>query len=104
MLTKPRVHFASDSYTHRPCQANDARRSAVEEVERLLQHPEDLKRLPALREEYSQKQQACVPRPAHAALPLPLQCATCLFRFSLGEANLRPSPSASPGAPQQPIV
>jgi hypothetical protein len=30
----------------------------VEEVERLLQHPEDLKRLHALREEYSQKQQA----------------------------------------------
>ena len=42
----------------RPPQANDARRSAVDEVERLLQHPEDLKRLPALREDYSQKQQA----------------------------------------------
>ena len=30
----------------------------MDEVERLLQHPEDLKRLPALREEYSQKLQA----------------------------------------------
>ena len=47
-------------------QANDARRSAVEEVERLLQHPEDLKRLPALREEYSQKQQARGQGPAQA--------------------------------------
>ncbi len=44
-------------------QANDARRSAVDEVERLLQHPEDLKRLPALREEYSQKQQASASMP-----------------------------------------
>ena len=42
----------------RAAQASEARRAAVEEVERLLQHPEDLKRLPALREEYAQKLQA----------------------------------------------
>ena len=52
------LHNVYDSVPRRLRQANDARRSAVEEVERLLQHPEDLKRLPALREEYSQKQQA----------------------------------------------
>ena len=42
----------------RRAQAGEARRAAVEEVERLLQHPEDLKRLPALREETAQKLQA----------------------------------------------
>lgn len=36
-------------------QAVDARKAAVEEVERLLQHPEDLKRLPNMLEEYTQK-------------------------------------------------
>ncbi len=39
-------------------QAVDARRAAVDEVERLLQHPEDLKRLPNMLEEYTQKHQA----------------------------------------------
>jgi hypothetical protein len=39
-------------------QAVDARRAAVDEVERLLQHPEDLKRLPNMLEEYIQKHQA----------------------------------------------
>ncbi len=39
-------------------QAVDARKAAVEEVERLLQHPEDLKRLPNMLEEYTQKHQA----------------------------------------------
>lgn len=43
-----------------PCcgQAVDARKAAVDEVERLLQHPEDIKRLPNMLEEYTQKQQA----------------------------------------------
>ena len=39
-------------------QAIDARKAAVDEVERLLQHPEDLKRLDGLLEEYTQKHQA----------------------------------------------
>ena len=43
-------------------QAITARAAAVEEVERLLQFPEDLKRLPSLREEYAVKQQASEPR------------------------------------------
>ncbi len=38
-------------------QAIGARRLAVDEVERLLQHPEDLQRLASLREEYALKQQ-----------------------------------------------
>lgn len=38
-------------------EANIARRAAVEEVGRLLHYPEDLKRLPSLREEYARKQQ-----------------------------------------------
>ncbi len=42
----------------RPTQAVDARRAAVDEVERLLQHPEDLKRLPNMLEEYTQKHHA----------------------------------------------
>lgn len=37
--------------------AIDARKAAVDEVERLLQHPEDLKRLDGLLEEYTQKHQ-----------------------------------------------
>ncbi|CAK0787040.1 hypothetical protein CVIRNUC_010256 [Coccomyxa viridis] len=41
-----------------PEQAVDARRAAVDEVERLLQHPEDLKRLPNMLEEYTQKHHA----------------------------------------------
>ncbi|BDA50552.1 Exocyst complex component 3 [Coccomyxa sp. Obi] len=41
-----------------PEQAVDARKAATEEVERLLQHPEDLKRLPNMLEEYTQKHQA----------------------------------------------
>jgi len=40
-----------------PEQAVDARRAAVEEVEKLLQHPEDLKRLPDMLEEYTLKLQ-----------------------------------------------
>ena len=40
-----------------PEQAIDARRAAVEEVEKLLQHPEDLKRLPDMLEEYMLKVQ-----------------------------------------------
>jgi hypothetical protein len=36
----------------------DARKAAVDEVERLLQHPEDLKRLPNMLEEYSGKHAA----------------------------------------------
>ncbi|KAK9812960.1 hypothetical protein WJX72_006516 [[Myrmecia] bisecta] len=39
-------------------QALSARKAAVEEVEKLLQHPEDLKRLDGLLEEYTQKHQA----------------------------------------------
>ncbi len=38
-------------------QAIDAKRAAAEEVERLLQHPEDLKRLSGLLEDYTQKHQ-----------------------------------------------
>ncbi|KAK9832118.1 hypothetical protein WJX84_006749 [Apatococcus fuscideae] len=41
-----------------PEQAIDAKRAAAEEVERLLQHPEDLKRLSGLLEDYTQKHQA----------------------------------------------
>eukprot|EP00884_Botryococcus_braunii_P015579 jgi/Botrbrau1/2704/Bobra.0203s0046.1 len=54
MVPPPRA-LASNSI---PEQALDARKAAVEEVERLLQHPEDLKRLPALIDEYTQKHQA----------------------------------------------
>lgn len=38
-------------------QANEARAAAVEEVERLLQHSEDLKRLPTLCQDYEHKAQ-----------------------------------------------
>eukprot|EP00803_Ostreobium_quekettii_P001056 evm.model.scf_1694.2 EVM.evm.TU.scf_1694.2 scf_1694:3751-7084(+) len=38
--------------------ALEAREAAIQEVSRLLQHPEDLSRLPALRAEYRQKQAA----------------------------------------------
>lgn len=38
-------------------QAIEARAAAVEEVERLLQHSEDLKRLPTLCQDYEQKAQ-----------------------------------------------
>lgn len=41
-------------------QAIEARKLAVEDVERLLQHPEDLKRLDALVEDYSVKHQVFV--------------------------------------------
>ncbi|RMZ56271.1 hypothetical protein APUTEX25_002461, partial [Auxenochlorella protothecoides] len=37
--------------------ANDARRAAIADVQRLLQHPDDLKKLPALRQEYLMRQQ-----------------------------------------------
>lgn len=50
--------FVCSMRAGRRAQAGEARRAAVEEVERLLQHPEDLKRLPALREETAQKLQA----------------------------------------------
>lgn len=39
-------------------QAIESRKVAVEEVEKLLQRPEDLKRLDTLLEEYTQKHQA----------------------------------------------
>ena len=39
-------------------QAVDARKAAVEDVERLLQHPEDLKRLPNMLEEFGTKHAA----------------------------------------------
>ena len=54
----------------------------MDEVERLLQHPEDLKRLPNMLEEYSAKHAANKQAPAHArrctcASPaLHPQCAT----------------------------
>eukprot|EP00887_Chlorella_sp_A99_P000004 scaffold16.g4.t1 len=55
-------------------EAISARRAAVEEVERLLQYPEDLKRLDSLMEEYGAKQQCARRSPraalAHAACPL----------------------------------
>ncbi len=38
-------------------QATEARAAAVEEVERLLQHSEDLKRLPTLCQDYEHKAQ-----------------------------------------------
>ena len=44
-------------------QAIDAKRAAAEEVERLLQHPEDLKRLSGLLEDYTQKHQVSVISP-----------------------------------------
>ena len=47
--------------TEQHTQAIDAKRAAAEEVERLLQHPEDLKRLSGLLEDYTQKHQACWP-------------------------------------------
>ena len=39
-------------------QASEARKLAVEEVEKLLQQPEDLKRVDSLLKEYTQKHQA----------------------------------------------
>ena len=48
----------SCSFSRTPPQAVDARKAAVDEVERLLQHPEDLKRLPNMLEEYSAKHAA----------------------------------------------
>ncbi len=53
--------FLEDSHrtlTSSAAQAIDAKRAAAEEVERLLQHPEDLKRLSGLLEDYTQKHQA----------------------------------------------
>ena len=50
-----------------PEQAIDARRAAVEEVEKLLQHPEDLKRLPDMLEEYMLKVQVQGPGRAQAS-------------------------------------
>ncbi len=45
------------SSDHLLVQAIGARKLAVDEVERLLQHPEDLQRLASLRDEYALKQQ-----------------------------------------------
>lgn len=45
-------------------QANEAKSAAVEEVERLLQHSEDLKRLHTLCQDYDHKAQVRIPAAA----------------------------------------
>lgn len=53
-----------------PEQAIDARKAAVDEVEKLLQHPEDLKRLPDMLEEYTLKLQVVCCKHMHTVLAL----------------------------------
>ena len=53
-----------------PEQAIDARKAAVDEVEKLLQHPEDLKRLPDMLEEYTLKLQVVCSKDMHTVFAL----------------------------------
>lgn len=43
-------------------QASDARQAAIADVQRILQHPDDFQKLPALRQEYRLRQQASTGR------------------------------------------
>lgn len=57
-------------------QANEAKAAAVEEVERLLQHSEDLKRLHTLCQDYEQKAQVIGWRDTSLSIALPCGCVT----------------------------